>query len=197
MPLGGISMTLNQWNLVNRSAPASVFPSEVPTDLPSSRQSDMVNASCPVGDPQSRVHIMFLMLRLFVKMASVMILPYPSIKLIPSTCFIKPVYFTDTSFQDRIQYTSSDADCFRPHWQDWFEPWKSRETKWWKILLKIKNFTVHGTIHLLTRGSANTPKGVIYDIKNYKVLVQLITNIGRYAKPFKTKFQSLLEIALM
>jgi len=46
-------------------------------------------------------------------------------------------------------------------------------------------------------GEVWKPLKMLYDIKNCKVLVQLITNIGRYAKPFKMKFQSLLEIALM
>lgn len=67
------------------------------------------------------------------------------------------------------------------------------------ILLKIKNFTVHGTINYSSfiQGKYENPIKMLYDIKNCKVLVQLITNIARYAKPFKTKFQSLLEIALM
>jgi len=44
---GGIPMTLNQQDLVNRSAPASFLPPEVPTDPPPSGQSNMENVPCP------------------------------------------------------------------------------------------------------------------------------------------------------
>jgi len=37
-------------------------------------------------------------------------------------------------------------------------------------------------------GEVRKPLKMLFDIKNYKMLVQLITNIVRYAKPFKTKF---------
>jgi len=47
VPSGGIPMTLHQQDLVNRSAPASFLPPEVPTDPPPSGQSNMENVPCP------------------------------------------------------------------------------------------------------------------------------------------------------